>query len=62
LVSYFDIGFTFILISNENWLLFDMMALCIVSVYWLSDMKQEINQSKNRKPLGYIVLQAISCM
>jgi len=39
-----------------------MMALCIVSVYWLSDIKQEIDQSKNGKPLGYIVLQAISRM
>jgi len=44
LISNFDIVSAFILISSDKWLLFCMTALRIVSVNYLSHMKQK-NQS-----------------
>jgi len=31
---------------TDNWFPFSMMALCLVSVYWLSHMKQKIDSTR----------------
>jgi len=43
LISYFAIVFSFILMFTDDWCPYCTMAFCIVSVFWLSPMKQQIN-------------------
>jgi len=40
LINYFAIFFSFSLMFTNNWFPYCAMALCIVSVYYLSQMKQ----------------------